>query len=231
MSGASVDLAQMALGEVIAVCREQTRVFLRQMASDDSFCLELFRRAVCDRSQAAWEAVLAQYRGMVLAWVRQHPAAATLREGDDYWINRTFERFWSAVGPDRFGSFTALAALLRYVKLCVHSVLMDEMRAQRRAQLEPLGEDQNEDADAAPNAEAQVVSQVAGEELWQAITREVADEAERQVVYLSFALDLKPAEIQERHPELFTTVDDVYRIKRNVVERLRRSPEIRKFLS
>jgi hypothetical protein len=49
-------------------------------------------------------------------------------------------------------------------------------------------------------------------------------------VYLSFVLDLKPGEIQERHPELFASVDDVYRIKRNVVERLRRSPQIREFL-
>lgn len=230
MGGTSIDLAQMALADVMAACREQTRAFLQQLASDDSFCLELFRRAVCQRSHAAWEAVLAQYRGMVLGWVRQHPAAAGLREEDDYWINRTFERFWSAVGPDRFGSFNALAAVLRYVKMCVHSVLLDEVRSRGKAQLEPLGDERDEDPDQAPNAEARVVEQAAGEELWAAITREVADEAERRVVYLSFVLDLKPGEIQERHPELFDSVDDVYRIKRNVVERLRRSPLIREFL-
>ena len=230
MSGSSVDLAQMALADVMAACREQTRSFLLKLASDDSFCLELFRRAVCERSHAAWEAVLEQYRGMVLAWVRQHPTSAALREEDDYWINRTFERFWSAVGPERFGSFNALAGVLRYVKMCVHSVLMDEVRTQRKAQLEPLGEERVEDADDAPNAEEQVVNEVAAAELWSVILREVADEAERRVAYLSFALELKPAEIQERHPALFAGVDDVYRIKRNVVERLRRSPEIQELL-
>jgi hypothetical protein len=51
------------------------------------------------------------------------------------------------------------------------------------------------------------------------------------VAYLSFARDLKPSEIFGRHPRLYENVADVYRIKRNVVERLRRSPEVRAFLS
>ena len=50
------------------------------------------------------------------------------------------------------------------------------------------------------------------------------------VAYLSFARDLKPSEIFGRHPRLYESVADVYRIKRNVIERLRRSPEVRAFL-
>ena len=64
-----------------------------------------------------------------------------------------------------------------------------------------------------------------------AIAAEVQDEAERRVAYLCFVLDLKPREVQERHPELYATVDDVYRIKRNLLDRLRRNPAIRAFLA
>jgi len=34
---------------------------------------------------------------------------------------------------------------------------------------------------------------------------------------------MKPSEISSQHRKLFPTVDDVYRIKRNVLERLRRN--------
>jgi hypothetical protein len=50
------------------------------------------------------------------------------------------------------------------------------------------------------------------------------------VAYLSFTRDMKPSDIFQRHPRLYESVDDVYRIKRNVVERLRRSADIRAFL-
>jgi hypothetical protein len=88
------------------------------------------------------------------------------------------------------------------------------------------------DTAAAPaSAERTVIGQLAGEQLWQTILRELQDEAEQVVAYLSFARDLKPAEIFGRHQNLYESVADVYRIKRNVVERLRRSPEIRAFLA
>ena len=59
----------------------------------------------------------------------------------------------------------------------------------------------------------------------------LVDDGERRVVYCSFALDMKPGEIQARQPELFATVADVYRLKRNALDRLRRSPEIAGFLA
>jgi hypothetical protein len=51
------------------------------------------------------------------------------------------------------------------------------------------------------------------------------------VAYLSFTRELKPSEIFGRHPRLYASVADVYRIKRNLIERLRRSPDVRAFLT
>ncbi len=233
MNGATATLANMPLSDVVGACRAETGKFLRRASSDDAFCFELFRRAVCDRSQAAWEAVVAQYRGIVLAWVRQHSAAAAVHEDDSYWVNRTFERLWTAVGPDRFGMFSGLPALLKYFKMCVHSVLLDELRARHGGQLESLDDERDDGSDhiRVADVEDHAVGQLSGIELWRAIGLELADEAERRVVYLSFALDMKPGEIFERHPNQFGGVHDVYRIKRNVIERLRRNPEIRRFLA
>jgi hypothetical protein len=214
--------------ELARRCREQTLRFLSGQDRDDSYCFEIFKRAVVSRDNAAWEAIVGQYRGIVLAYVGQHTAAPMLHESDDFWINRAFQRFWSAVGPERFAGFPDLPALLKYLKLCVHSVLMDEIRARRA---ETSLSDIPESTPARTNAERSVMSTLSGEQLWEAILRELHDEAEQQVAYLSFARDLKPAEIAARHSSLFANVADVYRIKRNIIERLRRSPEIRAFLA
>jgi hypothetical protein len=72
---------------------------------------------------------------------------------------------------------------------------------------------------------------MAAEQLWTTIARQLNDEPERVVAYQSFARDLKPAEIYGHFPELYESVADVYRIKRNILDRLRRSPDIRAFLT
>src|SRR3954468_20434187 len=94
--------------ELARRCHEETLRFLRGDERDDAFCFEIFQRAVVRRDDQAWQAIVAQYRGIVLAYVGQHAAAALLRESDEFWINRAFQRFWAAVGPDRFGQFPDL---------------------------------------------------------------------------------------------------------------------------
>ena len=211
-------------------CREETQRFLRGEPRDDSYCFELFHRAVAQREHDAWEAIMAQYRGIVLAYVGQHSAAALVREADDFWVNRAFQRFWMAVGPERFNQFSDLPGLLKYLKLCVHSVLLDEVRARKLSTTGSLSE-LPEEAAAPGDAEESVLGELSGQQLWRVISRELQSEAEQVVALLSFARDLKPAEIFDRHPALYGSVADVYRIKRNIVERLRRSPEVRAFLA
>ncbi len=224
-----METRRIPLAELVGTCRAETERFLRREPSRDAFCLELFRRAVCDRDQPAWDAVFAQYRGMVLSWVRRHPVAATTREDDDYWVNRTFDRFWTAVGPERFGDFPSMAALLRYLKLCAHSVLLDEMRARAATSTEGL-DDRVAESIGTPDVADAAIGQLAGGDLWAVIVAEMQDDAERGVAYCCFVLDLKPREVRERHPQLYATVDDVYRIKRNLLDRLRRNAQIRTFL-
>jgi hypothetical protein len=225
-----MNLNGMSVADLARRCREETMRFLRGEARDDAFCFELFERAVAHREHDAWEAIMIQYRGIVLAYVGQHSAAALVREADDFWVNRAFQRFWMAVGPERFGQFRDLPGLLKYLKLCVHSVLLDEVRARRASSVSSLDE-VPESAAGVEDAAHSVVGELAGQQLWQAITEELQSEAERVVAFLSFARDLKPSEIFDRHPTLYESVGDVYRVKRNVLERLRRSPEVRAFLA
>lgn len=226
-----LDPAAMPLSGLARACADETSRYRRGEGAGDRYCLELMRRAICDRDGAAWELLLTQYRSLVLAWVRQHPASASMPEEGDYWVTRVFERFWMAVGPERFGSFGQLAAVLRYLKMCVHSVLLDEARARAARAADQLDDEVASELADRTDVEAEVVDRVGGLDLWRAIEAVLVDDGERRVVYCSFALDMKPGEIQARQPELFATVADVYRLKRNALDRLRRSPEIAGFLA
>jgi hypothetical protein len=219
------------LPELITACREETARFRRDEPYRDDLCHELLRRALCLRDEQAWEAIVTTYRGMVLSWIRQHPAYVAGEEEDHLIV--AFERFWRAVGPDRFPLFTSTASLLRYLKACVHSILLDEIRRGRGAQLESLDElaaTGHEPVIPTRSPEMVVVDQLTAHELWLTISEELADESEWLATYLSLELDMKPGELSAQYPERFPTVEDVYRVKRHVLDRLRRSPGIRTFL-
>lgn len=182
--------------------------------------LDLFRRAVVEGDQAAWDALYAQYQHLVRTWLRRHAAAALTDEADDYLINRTFERFWMYVKPDRFASFAGLPALLQYLKLCAHGVLLDEVRSQTRKQTVPVRDQ------AQPLASDDIIEREAAHTLWQAIRATARDESDLLIAQLSFIHGLKPREIYGRYPEHFASVAEVYRIKRNLLDRLRRDETI-----
>jgi hypothetical protein len=215
------------LAALVRRCQEETGRFQRQEASDERFCLELLRRAICDRDEPAWAAVFAQYVPLVRGWLRQHPARPAAGESDEFWANRVFERLWQHLGPAEFPTFPHLGALLRYLKTCVHGVLIDAARA-RQTRLSAASRDQAMHTVVVEEA-TRVVEALSGEALWAAIVAEVKPGAELVVARCCFVEGLMPREVCARHPELFATVGDVHRIKRNVIERLRRSETLRAF--
>jgi hypothetical protein len=227
------DLSRMTVSDLASACQRETHRFLRGEAAQDAYGVELFRRAVCGRDAAAWEAVAAQFGGLLLGWIKRHPAAAMLREDVDSLANRALARFWQAVGPERFHRFTSLSSLLAYLKMCAHCAVLDEVRARRDVcDPWPVPADR-EDGGVAEAREvgAPAADRVTGHEIWQTIARELPDQEERLVVYLSFALDLKPREIQRRHRDRYPSTADVYRVKRLALDRLRRSAAMRSLLA
>jgi hypothetical protein len=226
------------LAQLAWACAEETRKYRLGEPLDGEYCFELFRRAVCDRVQLAWVKIVEQYRGVVITWVRRHPSARSLGEDDDYWVDGAFARFYRAVSPERFGQFNEVPQILRYLKLCVHSVIQDAVRAQnQQPPTVPIDvdDDRPDEGSKPPIAtlrSAAVVDQSSNaRELWAAIEAVLHDDDERRVAYLSFVLEYKPREIQALYPDRFPTMSGLYRLIRNIVDRLQRNPEIREFLA
>ena len=214
----------LSINELARCCSEETNKFLKQSASNDRYCLELFRRAIVKRDDDAWSCIYQQYAPLVLTWVTQHQSAAPLlgQDGSGPLVNAAFAKFSQALTPAKMANFDSLAAVLKYLKMCVHSVVADEVRSRQSRQYEETLElVENEPASDDPADD--VVSNISAQSLWQVIQEELNGEDERVLIYLAYIQGMKPGEISSQHRRLFPTVDDVYRIKRNVLERLRRN--------
>jgi hypothetical protein len=228
---------ELSLTQVAMVCAEETQKHRRGEPFDGECCFELFRRAICNRDDQAWEKLIEQYRGIVVFWVRRHPSAKTLGEDDDYWVDGAFVRFYQAISPERFSQFSAIPQILRYLKLCVDSSIQDAVRSfSQQPVTVPIdgADDPWDDGNQPPIAtisSADSADQSTNtRELWAAIEGVLRNDVERRVAYLTFVLEYKPREIQALYPNQFTSTSTVYPVIRNVVDRLQRSPEIREFL-
>ena len=208
--------------------QEQRTHSPQSVAGKDRSGLELFRRAICERDDEAWRAIIEQYHGVVLATIRRHPAATQPREDDMYWVNRAFQRFWIAIRPERFEQFTELPAILRYLSMCAASVLLDDLRARRGFHFVSLDDAEPHSAPEADHGDV-VSRRLDAAALWAAVREALPDDTDRLVAQLSFIGALSPREIFARHPDRFETVNDVYRVKRNLMERLRRDPAVRQY--
>lgn len=217
-------VVELALSTVAERCADESERFRTHQESDSRFCFELFRRAIVERVDGAWTLLYEQYERLVLKWVYDHPAFATSGESAAYFLTLAFERFWQAVTPTKFSDrFNTLGAVLQYLKLCVGGALIDHARSrQRRATVEPL----DKVSYALPsqlNVEKAVADSSARQSLWQRVLAQAKNEQERTVMEEAFLYDMAAADIARRHPELFTNVKQVYRVKENLLKRLRRS--------
>jgi DNA-directed RNA polymerase specialized sigma24 family protein len=208
-------LEAFTVSELSDQCREQTARYLRNEPSLDRFCMELFRRAIMDRDERAWSAIYGQYASIARRWLgtKMDP-----EEG----VAAAFERFWRALDREKFHRFGSLAAVLAYLKMCVHTTAIDHARSQRSAvelhSLEIAGEVASKE-----DVEGAVAERVDRATFWQQISTALKDERACRALYLSYAIGLSPREICSRHPMEFPDVGMVYQLKRNALDRLRRS--------
>lgn len=221
------DLRLLTLAGIAHHCTQETDLFFRRQSYDPRYCFELFRRAVVGRSQHAWELVYTQYRPLVAGWVERHSAFPASGEEVQYFINRAFEKMWSALTPGKFQSFSDLKSLLRYLQVCVHSVILDQVR---KAELSTVSIE-DETSIYGRSEEKLVVTnpalaRVHQQDLWREISARLQDEKERKVMYGSFVLALKPRELYAQFHETFRDVKEIYRVKENVIARLRRDAEL-----
>lgn len=219
-SGSSPVLAvgNMSLAALKERCISEIKNFRGGESFDDQYCLEIFHRAIVQHSEEAWILLLERFGPMVKSWMRNHPRQhmAYRYDSEENYVAKTFDRFWQAAAYNQELRFTSLAGALSYLKACLNAVILDTLRSYARPNLslndpnhplvdEPAVEDDTDD----------------GYELWSVIRSLLPNARDQRLAYLLFHCGLKAREVVQFCPGEFSDIREVYRQRRNIIERLR----------
>ena len=207
--------------ELTTRCQEETARYFQTQSSDGRYCHEIFRRALVEQDERAWEVIHRQYSPLVLHWLKRGNRLAKVDESPDALINETFAKFWNAMSPEKFATFPELKSVLRYLELCAGSVMLDWLRRRH------LNSD--EDDPESPDRSESLVDEIEDKELFDQIYQRLKGDAERLVFFAMFTLGMKPSEICDEWPYRFPTVKRVNQIRQNFVDRLSRDEALRRY--
>jgi DNA-directed RNA polymerase specialized sigma24 family protein len=222
MPESSEELQNMRLARLADECNRESQRFFKRESYDPGFCYEIFRRAIMEADEQAWHVVYDQYASLVTSWVYKHASFHASAEQADYFVNRAFDRMWSAITPEKFNQYPDLKALLKYLQMCVHSAIIDQARKTSQVELELEAYEHFNPGTSKSDLEEHVLDALQRRKLWEEIEKRFNNEEESVVFYASFALGQKARQILESYPERFVNVEEIYLIKQNVMARLRR---------
>jgi RNA polymerase sigma factor (sigma-70 family) len=213
---------RLSVEEIARNCQQAAAAHHADQPAATDACYELFRRALEDGDQAAWQALHDQYFRLVAHWL------GSAAHEDDL-IEETLARFWRTLrGVKLARQFGSLGAVLTYLRKCALSVRLDLARRAARERLIELPETL---ADPAPPVDDVALEDIDRAAVQQALAdwlqHHLRDADERLVVTLSYELGLSPAEIAQRHPDRFADAAEVHRVKERLLKRMRRSAELR----
>lgn len=207
-------------------CRKEAERYRREQKSDGQYCFELFRLALHQQVEAAWAAIVVQYRKLVLRWVNQYLGSGNdVSEDPESFVNEAFTRMWQyGCQPQTAQNLDTLGKCLSYLKRCVWSAVEDHRRWQQKDSLSRTVD--LETIIEVPLPHTSVADAVEQRDqlarLRQVLLENLQSDAERIVAEETWVYDQAPRQIQARYPEAFATVAEVSQTKRNILKRLKR---------
>jgi hypothetical protein len=203
-----------------AQCLREIDNYRRGEPWTDEYGLELLRRAAVQGDQEAWTGVQHCFGGMVRSWLRRHPKreVACRLESEEHYVARAFERFWQATTLTQRVEFHSLAAALQYLRASLNGAILDTLRAYARPREVTLPEP-------GEPGEPYMEDVTDGSEVWEVLQTMLPDEREQRLAYLLFHCGLKSREVVRFCPQEFSDVQEIYRMRRSIMERLLRNAD------
>ncbi len=159
-----------------------------------------------------------QHAGQLLTWINQHPWRALFSHQGEQTelLNRVFARILETLHIEHFQ--LPDMQVLPFMKMTVHAVIADEMRAYQLQQNVEVFVQNGQVHD--DTCSISVTS------LLQLLQAEFPGERETVLLYLAYIRGMKPSEISSQYKQLFPSVEDVLRLKQDILERLRSKTEL-----
>ncbi len=211
---------EMRLPALAAHCLREINHYRRGEPSTDTYAVELLRRATVEDDQEAWVWMQHCFGGLVRAWLHRHPKreAACRLESEETYVAQAFERFWQSTTSNQRVEFSTLAAALQYLHASLHGAILDTLRMYalpREVSLPEPGEP----------GEPYVEESTESSEVWEVLKTMLLNPREQRVAYLFFYCGLKPREIMRFCPQQWSSVYEIYRLRRTIMERLLRNAD------
>ncbi|MDB5078914.1 MAG: hypothetical protein JWP00_838 [Chloroflexi bacterium] len=234
------DIKQANLTGLIERCQQETGHYLRHEPYDSRYCFEIWRRAIAERDETAWETLIKQYGSFVRRWLEQRLSQfPALRFEEEALVNGVFINFYRFVGPEKFANFHNLSGILQYLKLCCATIVADAQRDLQARNLDISletitgqsetnqgGQTLEEKISDVFDMEESVVNSADRAVFWTGVWQKLPEPSDRLLVYLRYILGMPPREIAQLYPQHFTDVTTVYRRNKNLLWRLRNNTEV-----
>ena len=203
-----------------AHCSREIDNYRNGEPSTDEYGLELLKRAIVQGDQEAWVGVQHCFNELVRRWLRRHPKreVASRLESEENYVAQTFERFWQATASTRHVEFNTLAAALQYLRASLNGVILDTLRAYARPREVMLPE-------TGEAGELQAEDTTDSSEVWEVLQTMLPNKREQRLAYLLFHCGLKSREIVRFCPQEFSDIQEIYRMRRSIMERLLRNAD------
>ncbi len=195
-------------------CRREIQAYHRGEPSNEAYGLELLYCAIVQEDQDAWAGIQQCLSEQVRGWLYGHPRreAALRWEGEASYVALAFERFWQATTGQQM-QFRTLAGALAYLRASLHGAIVDTLQTYSRPAEVSLPE-------SGVAGEPHMEDQTNSSELWEILQTILPSAREQRLAYLFYHCGLKPREIVRLCPQEWSDVQEIYRLRRNMLERV-----------
>ena len=179
--------------------------------------LELWRRVKSHGELEAWAAFQHCLEETVLTWLHEHPGreAACRMHGERHFVAQAFEQLQQAVFQGQVTCET-LSGVLVYLRASLNGAILETLRVSSRP---------GAVCERVP-AERDLQGHAESLEVWGRVQARLSSERERRLAYLLYHCGLEPVEIVRCCPEEWSDVHEVARLRRSILARLMKRPEL-----
>ncbi|MBV7338918.1 hypothetical protein KFU94_64005 [Chloroflexi bacterium TSY] len=214
--------------QLLERCRQR-----KEDNSHESYCFELFRRAIVEKNEQCWSAIYQQYHQLIYRWIKNYinnqPAYQHISIDEE--VQNVFMNFWRAYSAEKLDKAKGLASVLQYLKACAGTTILQEIRKLKKRKNQPALVVASDDSEAAlvasdDSPDQALFQQLEAAQVWEIVDGICHDEKDRIVARLSLVSNLKPRFILDKYPDLFTDIKELYTRRQNLKERLARDTEL-----
>jgi hypothetical protein len=179
----------------------------------EMYSLGLLHRALAYSDQDAWVGFQQCLEETVLSWLHKHPGREVACRGlcEKQVLAQVFERFRQAAVQERI-AFETLARVLVYLQAILNGAILETQRTlSRPKQVSKSVLDHGDE----PCMEDQIDSN----EIWRILQTVLPSAREQRLAYLLYHCGLGPREILHFCPQEWSDLQEIYRLRRKIVER------------